>query len=351
MNPPPLQPDPAAPGKPHAGLWLGVFLAGYAVLFAAWLVALCTPIPFGDLSRIARLSEHQFGGNTEPPAVSPALLRSSAIDQADILVIGDSFSRSLRWQSVLVNMGYRVNTVHWDQLGGALCRDLGSWLSHAGFKGKLVVIESIERFLDERLASSERCDRMAKPFKPSADTHITPPERAGPSGLNWDAPFTAGLVTYRNTRQARLADKDLRFPEGTMVRPVPDGCRLFSHRLCQKALFLAEDEDKGPLTRETLARMQRFGQAHPALPVVWMVIPNKTTVYLHPEASAEFVASFRRSGLGPDLFDFAAARHLTMRDFYLPNDTHLSMRAQLELGEVMLRAVRARLAADGAPPP
>lgn len=351
MNSLPLRPDSAAPDKPRAGLWLGVFLAGYAALFAAWLVTLCTPVPFGDLSRIARLSEYQFGGNTEPPVVAPALLRSSSMDQADILVIGDSFSRSLRWQSALVKAGYRVNTAHWDELGGALCGDLGPRLSQAGFKGKLIVIESIERFLDERLASSEGCDRMAKAFKTPVNTHITPPERAGSSGLNWDAPFTAGLITYRNTRRARLTDKDVRFPEGTVVRPVADGCRLFSHRLCEKALFLAEDDDKGPLTRGTLARMERFNQAHPTLPVMWMVIPNKTTVYLRPEASAEFAAPFRQSGFGPDLFDFAATRHLTMRDFYLPNDTHLSMQAQLELGEVMLRAVRDRLAADGVPAP
>ena len=77
------------------------------------------------------------------------------LDQADVLVIGDSFSMYYAWQSPLVGAGYRIASAHWDKIG-PLCDDFASWLRREGFKGKLVLIESIERLLPERLDAGAR---------------------------------------------------------------------------------------------------------------------------------------------------------------------------------------------------
>jgi hypothetical protein len=47
-----------------AKLWLRVFLAGFVVIAALLVVTLFTPVPYGDLSRIGRVSEHEFGWNS-----------------------------------------------------------------------------------------------------------------------------------------------------------------------------------------------------------------------------------------------------------------------------------------------
>jgi hypothetical protein len=86
--------------------------------------------------------------------------------------------------------------------------------------------------------------------------------------------------------------------------------------------------------------MRAFSDAHTARSIMWMVIPNKTTVYVQPDHSKDFVTAFGKSGLGPDLFSFAMGQKSKVRDFYFPNDTHISMHGQLVLGQLMLEAVR-----------
>jgi hypothetical protein len=71
-------------------------------------------------------------------------------------------------------------------------------------------------------------------------------------------------------------------------------------------------------------------------------------VYVKPEHSKDFVTAFNAAGLGPDLFSFSQQQKSRVRDYYFPNDTHLSMHGQLVVGKRMLEAVRQHLPA--APP-
>lgn len=144
-----------------AKLWLRIFFAGFAVIVALLLVTLFTPVPYGDLSRIGRVSDHEFGWRKPPPPLPLESMRGVPMDQADILVIGDSFSMTLTWQSVLVKAGYRVTTIYWGQLP-FICKNFSQWVEGTGFRGKLIVIESIERLLAERLDDSEACSAMSK---------------------------------------------------------------------------------------------------------------------------------------------------------------------------------------------
>ena len=78
--------------------------------------------------------------------------------------------------------------------------------------------------------------------------------------------------------------------------------------------------------------------------LLWMIIPNKTTVYLDPQHSSPFVDLLKaHPALGPDLFTWAQQARFTTQDFYFPNDTHLSMLGQVSLGKAMLQEVRKRL--------
>lgn len=323
-----------------AKLWLRIFFSGFAVIVVLLVMTLATPAPYGDLSRIGLFSDAEFGWQVQPPHVAPQYLRAAPVDQADIVVIGDSFSMTHRWQSVLVKAGYRVTTAFWGQFGERLCDDFDAWLERAGFKGGLIVIESVERLLHERLEGTRQCAAMNHPFAARLDPFANPLEHVPGFALNWNSKLVSGWYTYQNTRQARQVAGDGDASHSTRARVVPEGCALFSHRLCSKALFFQEDDTNGELTLKDLAQMQAFTKAHPAPPILWMVVPNKTTVYVEPKHSAAFAAALRQSGLGPDLFGFAMQQKTRIRDFYFPNDTHLSMQGQLALGELMLEEVR-----------
>ncbi|MES2250984.1 MAG: hypothetical protein V4645_27175 [Pseudomonadota bacterium] len=325
-----------------AKVWLRFFLFGYFVLMALWIISLTSPVPYGDLTRIGRLSEREFGWRDPPPEVDPVYLASTPIEQADVMVVGDSFSMTHRWQSVLAKAGYRVSTSYWGQYGESLCGDFSQWVHDSGFKGKLVIIESVERLLDMRMRYSERCKdgKTIFPYSAKAEPLIEPDETVPAFAPNWEVQYMTGVVTYYHTWKAKNSPVDTYFDRDTWVRKVPDGCKFFSHRQCDRMPFFQEDEDNGPLTLDTLARMKNFTAAHSTIPLLWMVVPNKTTVYLKPDFSKDFESGLRDAKLGPDLYAFTREKHTQIRDFYFSNDTHMSMHGQLALGERMLAAVR-----------
>ncbi|MGH8173408.1 MAG: hypothetical protein ACREPX_09680, partial [Rhodanobacteraceae bacterium] len=274
------------------------------------------------------------------PEVDPQFLHASPVDQADILIVGDSFSMTFRWQSVLTRAGYRVTTIYWAQLKETLCDDFDAWVDRAGFRGKLVVIESVERLLPERVENMRTCKKMQAPFEYQTEPFFTYPDKVPGFSLNWKAKLTSGLTTYKNTRQAKATENEVLSAKKTWVRPVAEGCTMFSHLLCNKALFFRDDDKNRELTEDDVAELRAFSAAQTERPILWMVIPNKTTTYVKPDHSRDFVAAFERSDLGPELFAFALKQKTQIRDFYFPNDTHLSMFGQLVLGERMLEAVR-----------
>ncbi|RZL47906.1 MAG: hypothetical protein EOP71_05590 [Variovorax sp.] len=337
-------------GMTPAGRWLGWFGVGGVVIVAMLLLTLFTPPAYGDLSRIGRLSDKDFGWRTQPPAVAKALIHSVPLDQADILVVGDSFSTSLRWQSELVRNGFRVSTIYWSQTG-PLCKDFEEWTRRAGFRGRLVVLESVERLLGDRLkidpACSTRPGDLVVRSTPSVEPIAAPPDFA----FNLKDKLDSGLVTLMNTREARKSNGDAVFENVSRVRPVANGCRYFSHRLCDKAIFLVDDTETPALKSLDVEKMKAFSKDQVGIQFIWMVIPDKTTVYIEPSRIADFSRAFNDARLGPDLIAFAAEQRERILDFYLPNDTHLSMQGQLEVGRKMLEAVRGVLPSGGAQAP
>ncbi|RZL67647.1 MAG: hypothetical protein EOP77_04045 [Variovorax sp.] len=327
-------------------LWLSIYGAGFLVCIGFLLLTLLTPIPYGDVTRVGRISEAEFRAHRMHPSVDPATLVDAPIGAADILVIGDSFSIRWAWQSVLVKAGYKVVTTHWDK-SGPLCADFGSWLQRSGFKGKLVIVESIERLLPERLEAASQCAAMGQPFEaiPRA-TPLSPEDVPTPwLGLNWNAEWASGWLTWRHTRTIKRATSEVvfnhpRWGDLIVARPLPDGCRHFSNRLCDKGLFLVDDAHNPELTAASVASMQRISAHAAPAHVVWMVVPNKTTVYTMPNHASAFVQAFDDARLGPDLFGFAKEAKSRIVDLYSPNDTHLSLAGYLAFGEQVLNAVK-----------
>jgi hypothetical protein len=103
---------------------------------------------YGDLTRLGNFPERYFGWQYPQPSISPDLFKDYSFNEADILVIGDSFSIGRTWQTKLVSEGLKVGTMHWGELktkSEAMPSDLGNALRTSGFKGRYVVIESVGR--------------------------------------------------------------------------------------------------------------------------------------------------------------------------------------------------------------
>jgi hypothetical protein len=328
-------------------LWIRIYGAGFILCFVVFAITLLTPIQYGDVTRVGRISETEFASRHGPPKIAANDLEAVPIYQADVLVIGDSFSIRFAWQSALVHAGYKVVTTHWDKTGPLCYADFPQWLARSGFKGRFVVIESIERLLPERLELAAACTSMTLPFQPIPRADLPSAESAIRPwlGLNWTAEWSNGLLTYLNTRAIKatrtpLTFTDPRWGDLIVAHPLPKGCRQFSNRLCNKGLFLVDDERNPVLNPNAANFMKRFSDHVEPVKVIWMVIPNKTTVYIEPGHAEGFVKSLDALALGPDLFAFAAKAHRTVPDLYAPNDTHLSLDGYLAFGERMLRAVK-----------
>ena len=322
-------------------LWLRVFGTCLAVVATLLLWTVLTPPFQGDLTRIGRLSETAFGPNVQAPATDPALRLSSALDEADVLVIGDSFSAPLRWQAVLVAQGLKVATVHWEMLG-PVCADLESTLRRQGFHSRTVVIESVERALADRLDRSLACATRRAPH-PLQTRQMAPRdhETAGVFGLNTRESLFTGLLTTRHTWRALHANAPEVVnrhdgAEQVRIQRMTDGCQRFSHRACDRGLFFAQDRTAPPFSPALVERMQRLSARHPGLAITWLVVPNKTSIYLEPDRAASIGAVLETTGLGPDLFSHFVHLSRQTRDLYSPNDTHTSTAGHQALGQRLI---------------
>lgn len=314
--------------------------------------------PYGDLSRIGALSDDLFGWRAAQPAVPASLLVSSPIGDADILVVGDSFSlppgpqrrEGLVWQSRLVAAGYRVATAHWDR-AHPMCPDFDRWVQSIGFHGRWVVLESVEREIAQRLANPTPCDGQTRPG-PEGFATVPPPSAPPPATFSWHEQLLTGVMTRWHSHQARTAAGTMTFQDLTAtsrarLHRVPAGCDRFSHALCDRALFLADDEERPRLQGEQLATMVERSRPGRPWQVVWLIIPNKTTFYLDRDTVQATFAQVSAMGLGPDILHALISGERASRDIYYPNDSHLSTAGSLLLGDAVVHWLRRDAAPRG----
>lgn len=328
-------------------LWLSLFALGFVVVAALLACSIFTRAPYGDLARLGALSEASFGWRDAQPAVDPQQLVSSSIEQADILVVGDSFSveagphprSGLVWQSRLVAAGWRVATLHWDR-ARPLCPDFHPWLANTGFRGRWVLLESVERALDDRLTAPSPCSTNARPM-PSAFSVGSPGVLPPPAALNLGEKLLTGVSTAWNTWRALRTEapavfQDPSAADGVRLEPYPTGCQRFSHAACDRALFLLDDEKKPLFDAKHLPWMAATPHPTQGWSLAWVIVPNKRTFYLHPAAFASLSAALQAQRLGPDVMAALKSQGAESRDIYFPNDTHLSPRGSLLMGDAVV---------------
>ena len=289
----------------------------------------------GDLTRIGKWMEADFGWQEPQAVIDPKFLISSNISEADTLVIGDSFSENLHWQSVLTQSGQKVATLTWSQISN-ICEDFPKQLKASGFKGKTLVIESIERIADRQLKSSANC-KIGKPIPPNTSRTSNPlPENINliPQ-FSIQGQFIAGLETIFHTVAIRLNTAYINIynfkSKGTKIYPIENGCNYFSNRLCQFGLFFHEDYEQPVLDAQSIQYLETTNKRLNLYQVIWVIVPNKSSIYQR-NRSEQFWVDLNKKKLGPNLYSIMQNKKSDIKDMYAPNDTHLSITGYTLLG-------------------
>lgn len=297
----------------------------------------------GELTRMALLPESLFGWTQPQPALDPEWMQQATMKEADVLVIGDSFSDGRVWQTVLTRKGLKVRTESWDTLRG-ICADFLPWLHQQGFSGKHLVIESIERNLSEDVRKSVACQQMQYHPNPRTDAPRAPPIVSFDihSG-DYTGRLSTGIQTQLNAMEYERLRKATDFsawelPNDVRLARVADGCALFSHARCEDSLFYSIDRPQD-IDENLLEDIETLNARMAGLHITWVFIPNKSTAYLYPDKLFWNKAGQRLNA--PNLLRTTRqAIDSKVVDLYPANNTHFSTTGYLLVGEEILKAMR-----------
>jgi hypothetical protein len=300
----------------------------------------------GELTRMGLLPESLFGWTKHQPALDAKWMQQASMKEADVLVIGDSFSDSRVWQTVLTQHNLKVRTELWENVRG-VCADFIPWVRSQGFIGKYVVIESIERSMVERLRDSVACQNMQYHPNIMTDTpRFAPIESFDVHHGDYAGKLSTGIQTQLNAwKYERLSQspdfKAWLLPNDVKIARVANGCELFSHKSCNDALFLRYDKPE-EIDASALENIEKLNARLSGITPIWVFVPNKTTAYLYP--NKQFWNEAERHFHAPNLLRMTqqAIQDKTV-DLYLTNNTHFSTTGYLQMGEEILRMLQQSL--------
>lgn len=295
-----------------------------------------------ELTRMSMLPESMFGWTKPQPAIDPALMHQSSWREADVLVVGDSFSDGRVWQTVLTKTGLHVRTERWDNVRG-ICEDFMPWLREKGFKGKYVVFESIERNVEDGSREWGACKQMQVHQSIYTDSPRSPPPQFfDPNRIDYSGRFSTGIQTRLNTWQYEHASRSPDFTSRDLLNGVKlyrlnNGCELFSHAKCKDNLYLAVDR-AGDLSADTLDNIEKLNARLTGIIPIWVFVPNKSTAYLYPDK--QFWNESERRLHAPNILKtFRQAIDAKTVDLYPANNTHVSTTGYLLLGEAIYQSM------------
>lgn len=298
----------------------------------------------GDLTRMGGYAERDFGSNMPRQTMAGGTVLPNAYDKYyDVVVIGDSFSKSGLWQSYLrQKTGFSFTTLHWDN------SSLEAVLANPVFKRsppKLVIAEIGVRTLPLRFAEQEARCASAEPAKYGTSTQLA---------------FVETPVAFAKVSRptaSRLEDINLKFAllflEKSLLRlvfhsgfakvksyPLTRG-DLFSNRKSDEILLLntwfegkrwTESETSNAICRalDLQARVQANGKTV----FILLPIPDKGTAYAKYIVKPDFASTegLNRALAGAPVNAPRLDRLLEKaidsgeKDVYLPNDTHFGTR-------------------------
>jgi SGNH hydrolase-like domain, acetyltransferase AlgX len=303
----------------------------------------------GDLTRVGNLPERDFGWNAPQPE-----LQVRATDRnlkPDVIVIGDSFSAGNYWQSVVMQKsGLQISTFNWLSLGHPSC--IESWLNEVVREypsAKTVIIQTIERNFYERFSAAKA---VCKKVSAAPSTFLTKPTEVTRSqGVKEFMPdpiyaIKASIDSFKQFERTTRRG-------GTTIEPLSRS-DMFSNRRSDLLLYYAGDDDKtywNENARQTSIKLLSQLNASAMrnnIRLFIAVIPNKSTMY------KRYFKVVKNDSIRPNIWDEMGNHGIphinlysqflpkveSIRDFYLPNDSHLSTVGYLGMGETIAQVLR-----------
>ncbi len=327
----------------------------FVIAILAWGMEFYFERLYGDLTRIGNFPERYFGWQAQQPSIPAEQYKDYSFAEADIIVIGDSFSVTRNWQTRLIADGLKVTTIQWKDLNNSefLPGNLGEALRTAGFRGRYIIIECVERVFPRLMKSLVTQQHPIVKHDIIIDSSFplypfTRRERISLDKLNgggW------GFKALYNAIKLFLKLPDKYLKSGAVQAINFDGCQLFSHRLCNYAIFVDGDFKKE--TFSSIANVLTVNKNLQSVGIqpIWMIVPDKATVYLgygalnqYPYENIWQLFAQYPELIAPDLAAAFIPKSRTVKDFYLPNDTHLSTNGFLYLGDFMTQVMRKTMA-------
>ena len=317
--------------------------AGTTLLIACALSWWFEPIE-GDLTRIGKYSERDFGWNAAQPVVT---LRPNgdAVKAPTVFVLGDSFSAANVWQSEFAaQTGHRTQSFNYSQNA---CISAWAELAAKDVHSQAVVIETVERAFVSRFKDVDSC----------ASVGLTPWEFAGGSTAVQRATWPLQLHVLHSFQVAAQAIKMHTAGAGGILQgevvnvPIDPQCASLSHRARHRFLYFGEDEEKWQWSPQevdramaNVAALQRTVEKH-GKRFVFVVVPDKSSVYracltlpLNIRGAVPVNVTQKLIGSGVDTPDVLGALQQRIQsdvDLYNPSNTHFGTRGYQALAHVV----------------
>jgi len=305
--------------------WVGVTF----VLIAALNIGLSLrfgPIR-GDLARVGGFAERDYRPGV-PQAQARIAPNTVDLADADVVVLGDSFSNKLLWQGEYEALtGQRTLTFQYGQVG--CISNWLKWLHGRTLKpGAQVLIESSERSFIARFNRMAECPQ----FTPvPVHRHLETGEKPWlDPDLSLDIVYQARVLL----NSLRLGGQDV-YRAGETVNVALKRSDRFTDRRADRLLYHADDEAKNDWTPTQLANAlaglgaEKAAFAASGQKFSMLVMPDKSSVYRDEIVAPRIRLSnatreLHAAGLfGMDTMACFRTLAAAQPDFYLPDDTHL----------------------------
>lgn len=320
-----------------------LFTAVPVIMLFAGLSCIHPPIS-GDLARLGRFSELDFGWNEPQPVVK--VREDIGAAGPDIIVLGDSFSANNIWQSIVMDeRGDKVLTIGWVRP-----ESLAWWVASLKSRyptARYLIVETAERSAITRLAVSQDGLPVHDDFPVKISASETKPMRDTSVLHSMHDPVYAIFATLHLFKS---------FEENTHSGPVVieplNRHDLFSNKRSDLLLYFEDDdENKQRWTDEAvddscenLERINHLASKN-GMTLILAVVPDKSTIYRKyfriggsNKKTPDIWAAINRRGLRQvDLHTVMASSVEDTRDLYQPDDTHLSPKGYMLMGRAIAR--------------
>lgn len=281
----------------------------------------------GDLARVGGFAEHDYEAGT-PQAEARIAPNTVDLADADVVVLGDSFSNKLLWQGELEALtGQRTLTFQYGQVG---C--ISNWLRWLhGMKlkpGAQVIIESSERSFIARFNQMAECPKITPV---PVHRHIETGEKSWfDTGLSLDIVYQGRVLL----NSLRLRTQEF-YRAGETVNMALKREDRFTDRRRDRLMYHIDDEGKNDWTPAQMAnalaglKAEQAAFAASGQKFSMMVMPDKSSVYRDDIVAPRIRPSgatreLQAAGLfGMDTLACFRTLAIAMPDFYLPDDTHV----------------------------